>query len=187
MYPGKPDRSNCLRARKSRRLKSAGSSLVRANARSSGRDRVGDFAKYFRTDRNRPPQERLQSVARRAQLQSRCAARRASAGRKTTPTPSGFVSAKIRPVWRSIHSRGTTTVTPTPSLDFPSAATAPRCSRRASAVSARSRMSCEGGARKLSDKANTAGIKVETGINQALAQVRGCRRRALLCDYQPGA
>src|SRR5271170_3519587 len=35
-------------------------------------------------------------------------------------------------------------VIPMPSLDLPSAATAPRCSRRASAVSAFSRMSCEG-------------------------------------------
>ncbi len=61
-------------------------------------------------------------------------------GKNTMPTPSNSPSARTNPVDCSRYATGMPVMTPTPSLDRPSAATAPRCASRARAVNAYSRM-----------------------------------------------
>ena len=104
--------------------------------------RVRNFAQNFRTHRHRPPHERFDSLrCERASISARCAAslrRKRHTQRPAVSNLEGSTRLRQKPGARNHDSN------PTPSLDFPSAATAPRCSSRASAVSACCRMSCEG-------------------------------------------
>ncbi len=84
-------------------------------------------------------QSTLKSCESRARS-IRASARVSSCGMKTMPTPSSLPSGIESFSERIRKSRGIAASTPTPSLLLPSAAVAPRCASRASAVSACARI-----------------------------------------------
>ena len=89
-----------------------------------------------------------------------------------------------QPVFPNIHARGITVVTPTPSLDLPSAATAPRCSSLAKAVSAWARISCEGSAESRATNPTPQESESKRGSSRLLFKYEGAREH-LHCFLAP--
>ncbi len=148
-YPCAPLRSNCFRARYSLRSRSwyvPGAVSVNSTWRMTGSvERAISPRISGRVGTSRHP--RIENPCAATACSSSCTATDAalvSAARKTIPTANGCAGSSEIPVEASSNSRGIAVWMPMPSLDFPSAATAPRCARRASAVSAFVRMSWEG-------------------------------------------
>ena len=84
---------------------------------------------------------------------------------KIMPTPSSAYGVSSMPVDLSSSSRGTLVIRPTPSLDAPSAATAPRCSSRDECGHRvlENFVACVG--QRGTDEADAAGILIEAGVD----------------------
>ena len=116
------------------------------------------------TGTSRQPKTRHPCACR--QLSRTAPARDSPSGANSIPTPSASPPGKLIPVAASRKSRGTPVITPTPSLDAPSAATAPRCASRANAVNAYCRMGDSASAPFVATKPHTAGVKLKPRVQQ---------------------